>query len=198
MSSPSTTAVRLLAVALVAGTTLTTTGCVPGRSTAAKPSPTVSSPSGPTPEKWAAAVCPAFADALVAPDGFADVDNVNTPEAAKIGWQRAAEKAIETYDTFLDVLDEPTPTLANAPEVVGVLKGTFGALRARMVAIRDDAQALDTTDQEAFTAGAQGIVDSLSGAKADLNKLDEVQRVDRDGTVSDVLQKDNDCAAFGG
>ncbi len=195
-SRPSATS-RVAVVALVAAATMTTTACAADRPVA-KPSATISSPSGPTPEKWAASVCPAFADALVAPDGFADVDNLNTPEAAKIGWQRAAEDAIETYDTFLDVLDEPTPELDNAPEVVGVLKGTFGALRARMVAIRDEAQALDTTDEQAFTAGAQAIVDSLSGAEADLNTLDEVQRVDRDGTVSDVLEKDSDCAAFGG
>ncbi|MGL5851893.1 MAG: hypothetical protein ACRCZD_14030 [Phycicoccus sp.] len=192
-------AVRLTALALVASTALATAGCIPGSSSSSStPSPAASSPAGPTPEEWAASLCPAFADALLAPEAFGSVDENSSPDAARIGWQRAAEKSIDRYDTLLDVLEEPTPDLDEAPEVVGVMKSTFGALRARMVAIRDDAEALDTTDQAAFAAGAQKIVDSLSGAETDLNTLDELDRVDPDGTVSAVLEKNTDCSSLGG
>lgn len=193
MSRSLSVAARLATVALVAGATLTTGGCVIGGSSETKPS---AAPSGPTPQKWADSVCPVFADALLAPEAFGEIGASSSPEAAKVGWQRAAGDAIETYDKLLDVLDQPTPALDNAPEVVGVMKATFGALRSRMVAIRDDAAALDTSDQAAFAAGAQKIVDSLTGAQTDINKLDELDRVDSDGKVSKVLEKNRDCAAL--
>ncbi|MGL5857512.1 MAG: hypothetical protein ACRC35_03755 [Angustibacter sp.] len=167
-----------------------------GGSDVTSESATSSTATGPTPEAWAAAICPKFKAALQAPTAYSKVDGNADPETIKKGWQDAAEEIITTYDAFLDVLDEPTPQVEKAPEVVAALKDTFSQVRTRSVAIRDTAAGLDTSDSDAFAAGAQKVVKSLEAAQADLNKLDEIDRIDPDNKVGGVLKKNPDCGSF--